>query len=160
MSGEWLTKAAVKERGWTDGAIKQFLGAPEDTRKNPHYRSGPPMQLWRIETVCEAEQDLEFVAWKAKHDCRREGLKKRALEQHQQRRSLLMEWVNSLAIEVPKYSEKQLFQFAVENYNDLWSSRGKFEKLIYQDFRKLDLSFYIELLLMRCFTLFLITSIT
>lgn len=141
MNAEWLTKAAIKERGWTDGAIKQFLGLPEDTRKNPHYRSGPPMQLWRLETVCKAEQNPEFTAWKTKHDCRREGLKKRAVEQHQQRRSLLMEWVDSLKIEVPKYSETQLFRFAIENYNNLWSDRGKFEKLIDQDFSKLDPEF-------------------
>lgn len=141
MSGEWLTKAAVKERGWTDGAIKKFLGVHEETRKNPHYRSGPPMQLWRVETVCKSELHPEFIAWKTKHDCRRESLKKRAIEQHQQQRSLLMEWVDSLAIEVPKYSEEQLFKFAVKNYNDLWSSREKFEKLIYQDFRELDPEF-------------------
>jgi Restriction endonuclease len=141
MSDEWLTKAAIKERGWTDGSIEQFLGSPEDTRKNPHYRSGSPMQLWRVETVCKAEQNLEFTAWKTKHDCRREGLKKRAVEQHQQRRSLLMEWVDSLKVEVPKYSEEQLFRFAIENYNNLWSDRGKFEKLIYQDFTKLDPEF-------------------
>jgi hypothetical protein len=123
MSGEWLSKAAIKERGWTDAAIKRFLGEPEETRKNSHYRSGPPMQLWRVETVDEAEQKTEFTAWKAKHDCRREGLKQRAIEQHQQRRSLLMEWVDSLAIEVPNYAEDQLFEFAVANYNNLWSDR-------------------------------------
>lgn len=138
---EWLTKAAVKERGWTDSTIKKFLGSPEETRKNPHYLSGPPMQLWRVETVCEAEQDPEFIAWKAKHDCRREDLKRRAVEQHKQRRSLLMEWVDSLAIEVPKYSKAQLFKFAIENYNELWSSRGEFEKLIHQDFKELDPEF-------------------
>jgi Restriction endonuclease len=141
MNGEWLTKAAVKERGWTDGTIKKFLGAPEDTRKNPHYRSGPPMQLWRLVTVCEAEQNPEFIDWKAKHDSRHEGLKKRAIDQHQQRRSLLMEWVESLAIEVPKYSNNQLFKFAIENYNNLWSDRGKYEKLIYQDFKNLNPEF-------------------
>ncbi|WP_062288317.1 restriction endonuclease [Nostoc piscinale] len=138
---EWLTKAAIKERGWTDGAIKMFLGSPEETRKNPHYSSGSPMQLWRMAMVCASEQNPEFIAWKTKHDCRRESLKKRAIEQHQQRRSLLIEWVDSLAIEVPKYSEEQLFKFAVENYNNLWSNRGKFEKLIYQDFRTLEPEF-------------------
>lgn len=141
MSGEWLSKAAIKERGWTEGAIKQFLGSPEETRKNPHYRSGASMQLWRFETVFEAEQNPEFIAWKTKHNCRREGFKNRAIEQHQQRRSLLMEWVDSLAIKVPKYSEEQLFKFAILNYNNLWSERGEFEKLIYQDFRKLDPEF-------------------
>ena len=44
-----------------------------------------------------------------------------------------MEWVNSLKIEVPKYSTQKLFQFAVENYNDLWASRGNFEKLVYRN---------------------------
>ncbi|MEM6840506.1 MAG: restriction endonuclease [Cyanobacteria bacterium P01_C01_bin.120] len=138
---DWLTKAAIKERGWTDGAIKRFLGPPEETRKNPHYLSGPPMQLWRVITVDEAEDNPEFIAWKTKHDHRREDLSKRAIEQHQQRRSLLMEWVDSLAVEVPKYSKTQLFRFAIDNYNDLWSNRGEYEKLIYQDFRELDPDF-------------------
>lgn len=138
---DWLTKAAIKERGWTDGAIKRFLGAPEETRKNPHYLSGPPMQLWRVTTVDKAEKNPEFIAWKIKHDNRRKDFSKRAIEQHKQRRSLLMEWVDSLAVEVPKYSENKLFKFAIDNYNDLWSSRGEYEKLIYQDFRELDPEF-------------------
>jgi HJR/Mrr/RecB family endonuclease len=141
MSGEWLTKAAIKSRGWTDGSIKKFLGPPEDTQKNPHYRSGPPMQLWYLETVEEAEKNQEFIDWKAKHDCRRDSLRERAVKQHQQKKSLLMEWVDSLSVEVPKYKEERLFQFAVENYNDLWSSRGKYEKIIYEDFRTLDPEF-------------------
>jgi restriction system protein len=141
MSGTWLAKSQIKQRGWTDGAIKQFLGAPEDTQKNPHYRSGPLMQLWRLETVCEAEKKSEFIAWKSKHDSRRGQLRDRALEQHRQKRAVLLEWVESLAIEVPKYDAEQLFHFSVTNYNDLWSSRGKFEKLIYQDFRDLDPDF-------------------
>ena len=141
MSNDWLTKSAIKERGWTDGAIRNFLGAPEDTRKNLHYRTGPPMLLWRLSTVLEAEQDSQFVKWRTKHDSRRTKLKERAIEQHQQRRSLLMEWVNSLKIEIPKYSTQKLFRFAVENYNDLWASRGNFEKLVYQDYKTLNPNF-------------------
>lgn len=141
VKGEWLTKAAIKERGWTDGSIKRFLGVAEETRKNPHHLSGPPMQLWRVITVCEAEKSPAFLAWKAKHDCRRKDLKERAIERHQHQRSLLMEWVDSLVVEVPKYSKSKLFKFAIENYNELWSNRGELEKLIQQSFRELDPEF-------------------
>ncbi len=133
MGIDWLPKSAIKERGWTEGAIKNFLGAPEDTRTTPHYRTGPPMLLWRSDTVREAEQNPQFIEWKNKHDARRDKLRNRAIEQHQQKKSLLMEWVEKLKIEVPKYEKKQLFRFAITNYNDLWASRGKYEKLIYQD---------------------------
>jgi hypothetical protein len=141
MSETWLARSQIKQRGWTEGAIERFLGAPEDMQKNPHYRSGPLMQLWRLETVCKAEKDPEFIAWKGKHDSRRSQLRDRAIDQHQQRRAKLMKWVESLEIEVPKYDAGELFRFSVANYNDLWSSRGKFEKIIYQDFRDLDPNF-------------------
>ena len=33
------TKTALKERGWTEGLIRELLGVPDDTRPNPRYRS-------------------------------------------------------------------------------------------------------------------------
>lgn len=141
MENELLTKSVIKERGWTEGAIKKFLGNPEITKKNPHYRTGPPMLLWRLETVLEAEQTSQFIEWKNKHDTRREQLRTRAINQHQQKRTLLMEWVESLDVKVPKYSKGKLFQFAINNYNELWSSRGEHEKLIYQEYSQLNPDF-------------------
>src|SRR5690606_991259 len=41
IASDWL-----KARNWTEAAIKRFLGEPDDTKPNPHYKSGPPMRLW------------------------------------------------------------------------------------------------------------------
>lgn len=141
MSSEWLTKSQIKQRGWTDGAIKTFLGEPETTRKNPHYATAAPMQLWLLSTVRKSETNPDFINWKRKHDLRRQELSSRATRMHQERRSLLMEWVYSLEIQVPKYGKSELYKFAIDNYNDLWASRGDFDKHIYAKYSALDPDF-------------------
>ena len=40
------TATQLKARGWTDALIRDLLGAPDQTRINPHHRSGPPMRLY------------------------------------------------------------------------------------------------------------------
>ena len=40
-----LTLTDLKARGWTDALVKQFLGEPDATRPNPHYRKAAPNAL-------------------------------------------------------------------------------------------------------------------
>ena len=49
MSGDMLTKTALRERGWSDRLIRELIGAPDQTAANPHYRSGAPVQLYDAE---------------------------------------------------------------------------------------------------------------
>ena len=35
-----LTATQLKARGWTDTLIRDLLGAPDQTRINPHHRKG------------------------------------------------------------------------------------------------------------------------
>jgi len=37
------TSVGLREHGWTDAAIKRFLGEPDKRVPNPHYKSGPEM---------------------------------------------------------------------------------------------------------------------
>ncbi|MDA8143988.1 MAG: hypothetical protein M0T81_08400, partial [Thermoplasmatales archaeon] len=38
---EYISKAGLKTRGWTDSMISIFLGNPDLERFNPHYKSAP-----------------------------------------------------------------------------------------------------------------------
>lgn len=50
---QMIAKATLKkERGWTDSLIARFLGEPDKTRPNPHYRTnGAPMRLFALKRV-------------------------------------------------------------------------------------------------------------
>ncbi|GFG76150.1 hypothetical protein [Mycobacterium botniense] len=53
---ERVTLCTLKQRGWTDGAVKRFLGEPDALVTNPNYRSGPRMRLYdlpRVELIRE-----------------------------------------------------------------------------------------------------------
>jgi hypothetical protein len=45
----------LRERGWTPAMVRDFLGAPDELRRNPVFSSAPPMRLWTLEHVREAE---------------------------------------------------------------------------------------------------------
>jgi len=62
----------LKERGWTETAIKRFLPAPDDTRPNPHYsRAGAPMKFWLKSRIHRIEKTKRFLAWQAKTEKRK-----------------------------------------------------------------------------------------
>ena len=52
-----LTMAQLKARGWTPTLVKKFLGSPDATKPNPHYRSAAPMQLYSLARVEVVEQE-------------------------------------------------------------------------------------------------------
>lgn len=56
---KYLTKTALKERGWNDELIRKLLPEPYVT-KNPHY-SRMQMYLWKETDVTDAEQNKEFL---------------------------------------------------------------------------------------------------
>jgi hypothetical protein len=58
----------LRERSWTDTAMKRFLPAtPDDTRPNPHYsKAGAPMKFWLRSRVHRVEKTKRFLAWQAR----------------------------------------------------------------------------------------------
>jgi hypothetical protein len=54
------TPSEMKRHGWTEAAINSILGTPDRLAINPHYSSGPPMRLYRVERVLAAETTPEF----------------------------------------------------------------------------------------------------
>lgn len=54
----------IEERGWTKGLIKDLLGEPDATARNPHYSTAAPMRLYLISRVEKAEESAEFQSRK------------------------------------------------------------------------------------------------
>ena len=59
---EYLSKPKLKERGWTDGMVRKFLGEPDATRPNPHYKCAAPMGLYDVKRVEKVERSAKFKA--------------------------------------------------------------------------------------------------
>jgi hypothetical protein len=51
----FLTMPGLRERGWTDAMIREYLGEPDATQPNPRYASAAPMKLYRAERAEVAE---------------------------------------------------------------------------------------------------------
>jgi hypothetical protein len=64
---------ALKQRGWTEAMIRDLLGAPDLTVKNPHYSSAAPMRLWRLRRAEEIEASPEFARERERAGRRRAG---------------------------------------------------------------------------------------
>lgn len=113
-----ITKASIKERGWTDAAITRFLGEPDRTADNPHYKCAPPMKLYRVRRVEEAEGTPEFVAWKQKSEVRRHAAKAAAQVGVATKKAKLLEVVTKWKPSISKVPADMLRKEAIANYNE------------------------------------------
>lgn len=108
-----VSLAGLRARGWTPALITTFLGAPDKTVDNPHYRSAAPMRLYalaRVEAVEASEAYQQAVAASA---ARRQGARQAA----QTKRAALLAAVEKLRILVPVYEPAALTHAACEHYN-------------------------------------------
>jgi hypothetical protein len=112
MEKEWISLAGLRARGWTPKLIERFLGPPERTAPNPHYRSAPPMRLWSLETVLKAQQDPAFQEALVQAQRRREGARKAALR----RSELTLELARNLPIQIERIPPNELLQLVQEDY--------------------------------------------
>ncbi len=62
---EYVTRAVVTERGWTQTAVARFLAEPDGTMPNLRYRSSPPIRLYAMERVLAIEGTSEWQEWYA-----------------------------------------------------------------------------------------------
>ena len=125
----YITKTQVKERGWTEGSITQFLGTPDKEKRNPRSASAPTIKLFLLDRVDRAEQEDGFIHWFNKHKGRREKLSTAALDRANEKRQALFDYIDSLDITLPAFNGRQsLYREAIKHYNDLWWARGEFDK--------------------------------
>jgi hypothetical protein len=121
---EYYNLTELQARNWTKALIKKFLGDADKERQNPRYRSTAPTRLYLAARVIKAEGTAEFVAAMKK----RMEAGRRGIEAAHRRREQVLSWVEGLEIRLPEDSIESVTAKAVQSYNDLWTSRGKFEK--------------------------------
>ncbi len=113
LTEEHLAISQIKKRGWTDALIRQFLGVCDAERVNPHYRTGPPMRLYRRARVIQLESSVEFQAAQQG----RKGKREAAAKAVQTKRRLIAEYVASVEIKVPQFAREDIIRRACEHYN-------------------------------------------
>ena len=125
-----ITPAKLKgERDWTDGAIKKFLGEPDERVKNPHYTSAAPMRLYTLKRVCTTENTPEFQEWQEKYLQRKESAKNSAQKAVATKKKKTLKKLDRIKIKFPEFeSDEELIQTACDNYNSLWAARGEHDK--------------------------------
>lgn len=89
----FLATQDLKERGWTPGLIRKFLGEHDDTRPNGlkmGRRRLPPVKLYREDRVLDAEREEAFLVGQARAaDARARA--ERAREERAAKRAALLE---------------------------------------------------------------------
>jgi len=108
------TKSALKQRGWTDASIRDFLGEPDKLAQNPHYRKAAPMHLYRQSRVKRIEKTKEFNEWKVKSYSRKKSYEKATITKKEK----LLQEVKSWEIIIPKKSIGTIRKNAITEYND------------------------------------------
>lgn len=112
-----VTLAGLKERGWTDGAVKRFLGELDALVSNPNYRSGSRMGLYDLSRVERTEHSEAWRGWPDQTNARREKASARQTEQMSASRAALTAQINAVEIGIPRLPQEKLFRVAVDNRN-------------------------------------------
>ena len=122
MNPNHFTQAAVLNRGWTRTLIDQFLGEPDRTRVNMHYKSGPRVRLFDRERVERIEATPEFWAAAERAQPRREAAAKGVAI----RAARTMAYAEGgPEIRVPDLDEATLIRRACDSYNWYNSDLGR-----------------------------------
>ena len=124
MRRDMFKIADLKQRGWTRGLIKRFLGEPDATRPNRYRnRRRSPVKLYQVNRVQKVEASAEFAGAKSKAMVR----SKAATEAAQRRAASLLAEVDAIAISVPRISLPTLRQAAIDAWQARQCKRGKFK---------------------------------
>jgi len=109
-----ITKSGLKERGWTEKLIFDFLGEPDLHRPNPHSRNAPDMCLYHLSRVEEAESSPQFEFAKEKARSRqaaaRSGVETKVRK--------MMESISDVSFDVPAMSKERLIRKACDSFNE------------------------------------------
>jgi hypothetical protein len=116
-----LTASALRARGWTDAAIRRFLGTPDAIARNPVFRSAAPMKLYDAERVAAVESSPEWQAWRAESEVRRVA----AAAGAQRRRDGTVAAVAAVEIRLPALERAELERRAVEHRNRRAADRAE-----------------------------------
>ena len=113
VTDDCIGTRVLAERGWTEAAIRRFLGDPDRRAPNPVYRSAAPARLYSLSRAIAAEATSEWREWRLVADQRSARGKAVA----EAKRAQLLAEVAALDIRVPVMDFDTLAAAAVEHRN-------------------------------------------
>ena len=121
---KFINKQNLKmDRGWTDGLINKFLPKPDLELPNPYYKNAANMKYYKLSRISKIEKTEIFNLNFEKTN----NFKTSAKKAVETKTNKLVEVVEKIEISVPKMSEKDLINNAINHYNMLHLSRGDFK---------------------------------
>lgn len=115
-----ITKSSLKsKRGWTDKLLKMFLPDPDLVKANPHYKSGPKMQLFNLARIEAIEKTKEFKAQQEITAKRKQAAEKAVETKWEQ----LWDYLSDIEIDVPVLDRAELVELACDHYKVMQSWR-------------------------------------
>ena len=108
----FFRSSELKQRGWTEGLIKKFLPKPDETKTNPVIKSAAPMKLYKIKRVERIEKSEKFIKEMESISMRKAAARK-AVET---KTAKIIEWANTVKINVPTFSKDKLERNAIYHY--------------------------------------------
>lgn len=130
----YLSKKAIKERGWTDGSIKKFLGDPDKFAKN-QWSSRSKVHLYLEDRVRATESTEEWKDWYNGSLKRRNALLDANAKKRQKTVEKAEEALSSIRLSKKARGKSygKLKLYAAKNYvefnNEKKSYRGDFDFL-------------------------------
>jgi hypothetical protein len=112
---EYLSPAALRRRGWTDGMVRTLLGAPDKRVRNPLYQGAASARLYGLDRIEAAEQSERFPAV-AEQAARRSAA---SLAAANRRREVVLRHVATVELSVPEIASEVLTRRAVRHRTEL-----------------------------------------
>jgi hypothetical protein len=85
---DYLTKAQLLQRGWSEKLIREFLRKPDRIRINPFYRSAAPVQLYDRSRVERVESSADYRQARLKTERRKANAHKAVQTKRQKMQKL------------------------------------------------------------------------
>lgn len=114
MEQIFITKTQLLERdGWSQACIKLFDVSHDKESVNPMFKKASPVKLYLLDKIKEIELCDKFKEFKNKNLIRRNIRLKVA----ENKRKELLEYINTLEINVPTFNKNHLIHMACTHYN-------------------------------------------
>jgi len=123
-----VTVQDLKERGWTDSIIRDYLGAPDLTKPNTTYKSAAPMRLYDLARAEAVEATNDWTDLMEKTARRKASGLKAAATKHAHMSARLA----AMVITVPSMPLSDVIVEACDSYN--WHQNQKLRERRYYDY--------------------------
>lgn len=118
-----LDMPSLRARGWTDAAVRNFLGEADDLRDNPKYRhAGAPMKLYFRVRVEAAEATPAWTAWKDGSAVRKSAARAAVATKEAELAEAIEEWSPTIRV----WERDKVVKAAIDAYNAWNEGREKY----------------------------------